>query len=262
MHASGDSSAAVNQARWRFTTIAHASHRVLGPLAAETVARALARAAELCKASGGLVLDIGCGKGEVLLRALQHMGGQALGVEPNPAFAAAARERARELGLAARVTIHECRWQDLPAPPTGAALAICTGSVHAFGSFGDALKALRAIVVPRGLALVAPGYWKREPAAEYLTALGSTRDEQDDWDGTLARAEAAGWRVRHAHASTRGEWEDYEDAYAANMNAWCVAHADDPEALGFAERISRWSALVERHGLDTMGYALLLLQRD
>jgi len=251
-----------SEARWRFTTIAHASHRVLGPLASSTIERALTRAAELGETSSDLVLDIGCGKGELLLRALQHMGGQARGVEPNPAFAAAARERARELGLTAQVTIEECRWQDVHAPPTDAALAICTGSVHAFGSFGDALRALHGVVTPHGLALVGPAYWKREPAAEYLAALGSTRDDQDDWDGTLARVQAAGWRVHHAHASTREEWEDYERAYAANVHAWCAAHAGDPEASPFSDRIARWSALVERDGLDTMGYALLLLQRD
>ena len=257
----------MNEARWRFTTIAHASHRILGPLAIDTLERALTRAAELRAAdlraaSSELVLDVGCGKGELLLRALQHLGGKALGIEPNPAFAAVARERARELGLDECVTIEESRWQDLPAPPTRVALAICTGSVHAFGSFGDALKALHTVVAPGGLALVAPGYWKREPAAEYLMALGSTPDEQDDWDGTLARAEGSGWRVRVAHASTREEWDIYERAYAANVHAWCAAHADDPDAPAFAERITRWSALVERHGLDTMGYALLLLQRD
>jgi cyclopropane fatty-acyl-phospholipid synthase-like methyltransferase len=255
----------VSEARWRFTTIAHASHRILGPLATSTVEQALTRAAYLRDVAGGssdLVLDVGCGKGELLMRALRHVGGEALGIEPNPAFAAAARERAREWGLTAHVTIEECRWQDLPAPPRYASLAICTGSAHAFGSLGDALRALHAIVVPRGLALVAHGYWKREPAPEYLTALGSTRDEQDDWDGTLARAGAPGWRVRHADASTREEWDDYERAYAANVRAWCAAHPDDPDALAFMERITRWSALVEQYGLDTMGYVLLLLQRD
>ena len=252
----------MSEARWRFTTIAHASHRILGPLATETVERALTRAAEMREGSSGLILDVGCGKGELLLRALQLLGGEALGVEPNSAFAAAARERACELGLAAHVTIEERRWQDLPAPPTGVALAICTGSTHAFGSFGDALQVLERVVVPHSLALVGPAYWKREPAAEYLASLGATREDQDDWDGTLARVEAAGWRVRHAHASTREEWEDYERAYAANVHAWCAAHAADPDAPAFAERIARWSALVERHGLDTMGYALLLLQRD
>ena len=252
----------MNEARWRFTTIAHASHRVLGPLAPGTVEHALTRAAALREGSSGLVLDVGCGKGEMLLRAHQHLGGRALGIEPNPAFAAAARERARELGLVSHVTIEERRWQDLPAAPTGVALAICTGSVHAFGSYGAALRALRDVVAPRGLALVAPGYWKREPAAEYLTALDSSRDEQDDWDGTLVRAVATGWRVRHAHASTRAEWDAYERAYAENVRAWCAAHPDDPDAPAFAERIGDWSALVERHGLDTLGYALLLLQRD
>jgi hypothetical protein len=68
--------------------------------------------------------------------------------------------------------------------------------------------------------------------------------------------------VRHADASTREEWDDYERAYAANVRAWCAAHPDDPDAPAFMERITRWSALVEQYGLDTMGYVLLLLQRD
>ena len=251
----------MSEARWRFTTIAHSTHRILGPLATDTVERALTRTAYLDQGAAGLVLDVGCGKGELLLRAHRHLGGAALGIEPNPAFAAAARERAREWGLTAHVTIEECRWQDLPAPPAGVSLAICTGSVHAFGSIGDALQALHSVVAPGGLALLAPGYWKREPAAEYLAGLGSTRDEQDDWDGTLARAEGAGWRVRQAHASTREEWDAYERAYADNVRGWCAAHPHDPDAPAFAERIASWSALVERHGLDTLGYALLLLQR-
>jgi SAM-dependent methyltransferase len=203
------------------------------------IERLLRHGAELAEDVEGIVLDVGCGKGELLVRALEHTGGAGLGIEPNPAFAEAARLRIADCALDA--TVIEQRWSDLSPPPDGVALAICTGSLHAFGSFADALRALHEVVAPGGVALLGPGYWK---------------------PGTQAQAKAAGWHVRDSHVSTLAEWDAYEQAYERNVRAWCEAHADDPDAAAFRTRIEHWSTLVANGGRDTMGYALLLLQRD
>lgn len=245
---------------YRFTTIAHASHRVLGPVSEATADRLLRHAASLAEEVEGIVLDVGCGKGEWLVRALEHTGGNGLGIEPNPAFAAAARLRIVDCGLDA--TIVEQHWSGLSPTPEGAALAICTGSLHAFGSYGEALQALHAVVPAGGVALLGPGYWKQTPDPGYLAALGASADEMLDWAGTLAQATAAGWHVRDSHASTLAEWDAYEQAYERNVRAWCEAHPDDPDAAAFLTRIEHWSTLVATWGRDTMGYGLLLLQRD
>lgn len=245
---------------YRFTTIAHASHRVLGPVSEAAIERLLRHGAELAEDVEGIVLDVGCGKGELLVRALEHTGGTGLGIEPNPAFAEAARLRIADCALDA--TVVEQRWSDLSPAPDGVALAICTGSLHAFGSFADALRALHQVVAPGGVALLGPGYWKQAPDAGYLAALGASADEMHDWPGTQAQAKAAGWHVRDSHVSTLAEWDAYEQAYERNVRAWCEAHADDPDAEAFLTRIEHWSTLVATWGRDTMGYALLLLQRD
>ncbi len=245
---------------YRFTTVAHTSHRVLGPVSEAALEHLLRHAATLAEDVEGMVLDVGCGKGELLVRALEHTGGTGLGIEPNPAFAAAARLRIADCALDA--TVIERRWDELTPTPDGAALAICTGSLHAFGGYTDALRALRAAVAPGGLALLGPGYWKQTPDPEYLSSLGASVDEMHDWPGTLAQATAAGWYVRDSHTSTLAEWDAYERAYERNVRAWCEAHADDPEAEAFLARIEHWSTLVAAWGRDTMGYGLVLLQRD
>jgi hypothetical protein len=124
-----------------------------------------------------------------------------------------------------------------------------------------ALRDIPAWLEPGGLALLGPGYWRRPPAPDYLASTGIAADEMEPLAGLFARAEAAGWRTRAVHESTPAEWDDYEHAYANGVRAWCDAHAQDPDAAPFRERIERWSAAYERWGRDTMGYALALLER-
>ena len=207
------------------------------------------------------MLDVGCGKGEWLVRALERLGGTGLGIEPNPAFAADARVRAEARLGAGRVRIEEAEFAPELVGRERFPLVICTGSLHAFGDWDQALRGAASLVLPHGHALLAPGYWKREPARDYLDVLGAQPDEMHSLEDTLARAAAAGWQVIAAHESTAAEWDAYEHAYAANVRAWCAANAAESDAPAFRGRIERWAAAYARWGRDTMGYVLVLLQR-
>jgi cyclopropane fatty-acyl-phospholipid synthase-like methyltransferase len=245
-------------ARFRWTTIAHAGRALLGPLSAESVEALLARVGFPAGAGRPGVLDVGCGKGEILLRAMQRLGARGTGVDPNEAFL---DERARELGIAGDLSLHACRWADAPAREAPADLAICTGATHAFGDLDAALAGLRACVREGGLALVGTGYWRRPPAPEYLDLLGAVEGEMTTLDSTLAAAERAGWRVQARHASTLAEWDEYEHAYASAMRRWVATAGADPDAAAFGARIAAWSRGYERWGRETLGFATLLLRR-
>lgn len=207
------------------------------------------------------VLDVGCGKGEILVRALARLGGTGLGLEPNPAFAADARARANDRLAPDTVRILEVRFEDADLPDRAFTLGICTGSLHAFGDWRAALDGMARLVTPDGWALLGPGYWKRLPAPEYLAALGGREDEMLSLPGTLAMAGAAGWSVHACHESSTSDWDAYEHAYAARMHEWCDAHPRDIDAVPFRQRIESWAAAYRRWGRDTMGCALLLLRR-
>jgi len=248
----------VSEARWRFTTIAHTGRALLGPVSEASVDRLLARVPAHEPAR---VLDVGCGKGEWLVRALERLGGTGVGIEPNPEFAADARARAEARLGADRVRIEERDYSPALLGPERFSLVLCTGSLHAFGHWDAALAAVATLAREHGHALLAPAYWKRPPAREYLEFLGAAPETMHSLPDTIARAEAAGWRVTAAHGSTPAEWDDYEHAYAASVRAWCDAHPEDADAAGFEQRIERWVDAYERWGRATMGYALLLLER-
>jgi cyclopropane fatty-acyl-phospholipid synthase-like methyltransferase len=244
---------------YRFTTIAHADMGILGPLSPATVDAMLERLP--IREDGLRVLDVGCGKGEILVRALLRTGGRGFGVEPNPAFAADARERALARLGPDRVRIVESAFDTSRLERGSFDVGICTGALHAFGDWKTALEGMKHLVAAGGLALLAPVYWKRKPHADYLAAMASEESEQDLLPDTLAAAEAAGWKVLACQESTVEEWDDYEHGYAANVHRWCDKHAKDHDAARFRERIEKWFAAYEKWGRDTMGYALMLLRR-
>ncbi len=75
----------------KYAAIAHAELDVLSPISLSKLDRVI----DLLELSPeAKVLDLGCGKGEVLVRILERYGCEGMGAEPVPSFLAAARAEA------------------------------------------------------------------------------------------------------------------------------------------------------------------------
>jgi hypothetical protein len=122
------------------------------------------------------------------------------------------------------------------------------------------LSRLAQLVRPGGLVLLGEGYWKRPPDDRYLEALGASRDELADWDGTIGMGEEAGLRLLRAVASSEADWDRYEDTWAASGESYARAHAGEPGVGEFLEWIRAGRARYrELGGRDTLGFVLMLL---
>ena len=201
---------------------------------------------------GALVLDTGCGNGEMLLRALERdPTWRGLGVDLDADAIADARARAAER-LPGRDVRFEVRDAGEVSGEHDAVLNV--GSSHVHGGYPAALGALRALVAGGGTVVYGEGYWREDPSPAFLEALGgATEDELDTFGGLRSAAVAAGFEIAAVAEASEEDWARYEETLAANAE-----REGDPEALAYAKRIRDRRALPA--GADTLGFALLLLR--
>ena len=238
---------------YRFTTLAHAGRDWLGPVSPGTFGRIL----DTLPAPPADVLDVGCGKGAMLAILLaRHRACVAIGIEPNPAFAAAARESLGHAGVSERATVIVHPLERVTLPERGFDLVMCVGATQAFGDTHDAMAGSARLTRAGGHVLVGEGHWRRTPEPGYLDLLGCGPAAHTTLAGTTALGRNLGLEPVVSFESTPAEWDDYEDAYAAAVRAWADAHPDDPDAPAFRARIDRWSDGRRRWGHDTLGFAL------
>jgi SAM-dependent methyltransferase len=240
--------------REQLSRIAHADHPIKAPLDDASVRRLLEKA---LPRGDERVLDLGCGGGEWLLRALATSPRvHAEGVDVSDEALSQAREAATRLGLGQRLVLHQQDAADF-ASPQPFDLVLSVGAAHAFGGLLPTLAAARRHLAPGGRVLIGDGFWDRTPSPEAVEMLGDFADLAT----TVDRVVADGWTPVHGHISTRGELDGYEWACWGTLAAWALDHPDDPagpDVLATAgTRRSEWL----RAYRDTFGFVTLLLRR-
>jgi SAM-dependent methyltransferase len=229
--------------------IAHHGLPFANPLREADVDRALAG---LRLPPGALVLDTGCGGGEMLVRALEgDPSRRGLGVDLDPDAIAEARARAAE-----RLPGRDVRFElGDAADVRGRHEAVLNvGSSHVHGGYPVAPRALRGLVADGGTVLYGEGYWRRPPSPEFLAALGdATEDELDTLGGLRTTVLDAGFDIASLTEAGEADWDAYEETLAGNAE-----RDGGAETAGYARRIRARRALPD--GTRILGFALLVLR--
>ena len=225
--------------------IAHGELRLWNPLS-ETALDEVIGLLDL--APGASILDVGCGRGEVLRRVTARWDVKATGYDIDGALLPTAD--------------WDLQVRDSP-PPGPFDLVICIASSHAIGGFPDALGALRDLTVPGGQVLLGEGYWRRPPDDAYLAALGAaSADELADYPGLMRAAEDVGLTPLHSSVASEADWDRYEWRLILNAERWAAANPDGPGAELLLERArSARERMTMPGGRETLGFALTLLRR-
>jgi cyclopropane fatty-acyl-phospholipid synthase-like methyltransferase len=208
--------------------------------------RASALLERLVVAPGGHVLDLGCGRAELLLRLVAaHPGTTATGVDVDRAALDRARARAAALRLLDRVDLVEA---DVTGFGDRGDVVLSVGSAHAWGGAEPALAALAGHLQPGGLLLLGDGFWAAEPGEE---ARGIFGDLPAGLDGLVETAARAGFRVVDAAESSQAEWDAFESGWREGL-----LRSGRPDAVALAhERQHEY----ERAYRGVLGFGWLVL---
>jgi cyclopropane fatty-acyl-phospholipid synthase-like methyltransferase len=200
------------------------------------------------------VVDLGCGWGELLLRAVEPTSATGVGVDVD----ADGLERGRALAAArdlddrVRFVQAEAAAWDEPADRV-----LCIGSSHVLGGTGPALARLAELVPAGGRLLYGDACWTDPPTA----AAAEMFEEVLPLGALVEHATASGWRVLHLSTADQREWDDFESTWRAARQEWLLRYGDDDRAPEVRSRLdAQLDAYVGTYR-GVLGFGYLVLGR-
>jgi SAM-dependent methyltransferase len=240
----------------RFHEIAEANHRILNPLS-EAKLRLLG---EICRLSPGqLLLDLACGKGEMLCQWANRWGIRGIGVDISKVFLEAAHERAKEMGVLEDLTFIEADAGTYMADANAFDVVSCLGATWIGNGLIGTLKLLQKAVKPGGLLLVGEPYWVDEPPAKAYEDCGG-KDNYVSLAGTLARFDSLGLDLVEMVLSSPDDWDRYAAAHWWTVHEWLKQNPDDPDAEALRQWSNRDRANYLDYGRRYLGWGVFVLR--
>jgi SAM-dependent methyltransferase len=247
----------------RFHEIAESRHRILNPLSRAK----LELLGEICAAGRPTsVLDLCCGKAEMLCTwATRHLV-TGVGVDISAVFIDAARRRAAELGVEDRITlVHDDAVRYLETTFADDAerfdVVACIGATWIGAGLVGTLDLMRPKVTSGGLVAVGEPYWI-EPLPDGLSVLGVEADDFASLAGTVERFESVGFEVVEMVLSNQDDWDRYMAAQWMTVDTWLrdnADHVDAPELRQWMKAGPRSYLEVDRRNL---GWGVFVARGD
>jgi len=206
--------------------IAETGHRILNAFSEDKL-RLLGEVSRVT--AGTRVLDLACGKAEMLCRWATWFGSAGVGVDLSHVFTAAARARVAELGVADRVEIVQGDAAGYAAEPEAFDIVSCLGATWIGGGIGGTIALMRPALRPGGRILVGEPYWIEPPPPEALEAYGWGAHDFTDLAGTADRIDAAGMELVELVLANGDDWDRYVASQWSTVTDWLAANAADPD---------------------------------
>jgi SAM-dependent methyltransferase len=238
--------------------IRESSHRVLNPITPEQLAML---GAALRLEPGWRLLDLACGKGELLCTWARDHAITGTGVDLSAVFHVAARERAVELGVADRVKfIHA----DAAGFAADGAFDVtsCLGATWIGDGLAGTLELLERALRPGGLVLVGEPYWRHEPPPGASRAIFGVDDAAYlPLPDLVEQFHALGWDVVEMVAADEYGWDRYVAASWLNLRRWLDAHPGHELAGEIRAELTASQLTHTRYQREYLGWAVFALLR-
>lgn len=243
--------------QWKFRDVSHRDHVVCNPTSEQKLDELVAL---LDLHPGARVLDIACGKAELLVRLAERYGISGDGVDLSPYAARDARGRAAARVPGAGLVIHEQDGRLFEVGSNEYDLAMCIGASWVFGGHAETLQALKRAVRSGGLVVAGEPFWRREPDAEYLATTGQTAASFGTHASNVADGIELGMAFLYAVVSNEDDWDRYEGLQWRAAERYLKEHPADHDAAEIVARQREHRDLYLRWERDAIGWAMYLFR--
>ncbi|MEZ4670511.1 MAG: methyltransferase domain-containing protein [Anaerolineae bacterium] len=243
----------------RFHEIAETYHRIMNPFADEK----LMHLGQIIGLQPGIsVLDLACGKGEMLCRWAQSFGISGVGVDLSQLFIGAACERARELGVDSVVQFVHGEASSYPQPEHQYDVVSCLGATGIGGGLVGTLEIMKqALRDDYSLLLVGEPYWIDLPPFDAYAELDVDVEEFATLEGTLDRFEMVGLELLEMVLADGDDWDRYASAQWMTVKNWLRTNPDDPDAEALRDWINQDQRAYLQYARRYFGWGVFVLRQ-
>lgn len=216
---------------------------------------------------GTEILDLACGKGEMLCTWARDYGYTGTGVDLSSHYIADAEARAVELGVTHRV-LFERRDAAGYVSETPVDVVSCLGASWIGGGpswqgrIGGTLELLQRSLKPQGLLLIGEPYWRSAPPQEALSAcFANSAEDYPSMEELLSYVDQQGYDLVEVCLATPESFDRYSGAHWLSVRRWLNENPDDELAEDFRKELAtlpRGHMLYQR---EYLGWGVLVLMK-
>jgi hypothetical protein len=117
------------------------------------------------------------------------------------------------------------------------------------------------MVAPGSWVVVGEPYWRQEPVAEYLEAIGEERSTFGTHYENVMAGQELGLELVYTVVSNQDDWDRYEGLQWYAAREWAIEHPDDPDVGEVLNRVRENRENYLRWGRETLGWSIYVFKK-
>ena len=235
--------------------ISEANHRHMNPFSAEKIQLI----GEIC----GLrpeqtILDLACGKGEMLCQWSSRFGIKATGVDSQAPFLDVAKQRSEELNVSDRLSFVQAEAAGYLKEHTETFdLVSCIGATFVGGGFSGTLAIMKpARKGSDSLLLVGEPFWLQPPPADANTGWG----ESSSLESILEQSENADLEIIEMVLANDDDFDRYEASQWKAISDWLHDNPNAAVSQEYSEQMKKRRLNYLRNARSYLGWGIFVLR--
>jgi ubiquinone/menaquinone biosynthesis C-methylase UbiE len=205
---------------------------------------------------GDRVIDFGTGFAEPLILWAEKFRISGVGIDLRPYACDRAKQKIAERRLTDRLEVVCGDASKYVYPPHGFDLASCIGATFIWGTFRDAVHAMKAAIYPHGKLVIGEVHWLTDDVPnEFRTLQTEVYTEVE----LLQGARQEGFDFEYVLHSSHDDWDRYEADNWHGLVRWIEENPQHPERQQVIDHLHESQDEYTRYGRMYLGWAIYVL---